>query len=29
MGLVEPLLKKMYATMKSDVKESNDEVSEQ
>jgi hypothetical protein len=29
MGLVEPLLKKMYATMKSDVTESNDEVSEQ
>ncbi|MFU0823293.1 MAG: hypothetical protein ACFWT3_20010 [Pseudomonas lundensis] len=29
MGLVEPLLKKMYATMKSDVKESIDEVSEQ
>lgn len=29
MRLVEPLLKKMYATIKSDLEESNDEVSEQ
>ncbi|WP_176464937.1 hypothetical protein [Pseudomonas fragi] len=27
--IIEPLLKKMYATMKSDVEESSDDVSEQ